>query len=195
MPTGARIIEVVLHVVELENEVLGDAVGEVELPHVAADRGLGRKKAVLGDRHVEPVLGAVVVLEADLGLVVGEVVARADVVHVAVLLLGRLEGVGEHAAERRGDVVGVGLHVAEASEDVESSGVGDGDQTGPGDVTQVLRGGVAENDRGRHILSGDRVDRQDHEPGEPVRHIEGLHDGGLNEQVLGTHDVPVETQE
>ncbi len=116
---------------------------------------------------------AVVVLEADLGLVVGEVVAGAEVVHVAVLLLGGLEGIGEEAAERGGDVVGIGLHVAEGGEEVEGAGVDDADQARPVDVTEVGRRGVAEDDRGRHVLAGHRVDRQDDQAVETVGDVEG----------------------
>jgi hypothetical protein len=170
-------------------------MGDIALDHRTARVGLGRDDVILGDREVEPVLRALVVLHADLGLLVGEGVARAHVPHVAVLALRGLEGIREQAAEGRGHHLRIGAHVVEAGEVVEGTvGAGD-DQARPVDVAQVRRRSEAEGDRGGDVLAGDRVVGQHHQAVEAVGHVEGPGDGGLDEHVVGVVDVPVDAQE
>ena len=71
----------------------------------------------------------------------------------------------------------------------------DGDQAHPVDVAQVGRRRVAHHDRCRHILTGDRVNRQHNEASETIGDIECSQRGQLDEHVFGVPDVPVDAEE
>ena len=86
---------VVADIVRLEDEMIGDAMCEVSLIHVAASVGLGCDDVVFSIREIEPVLGSVIELETDLGptIVFRNAVANSKVTHLPIVVHRRVEGI------------------------------------------------------------------------------------------------------